>query len=251
MRTRAIAVALLILLLAATVAAANPIPGDEATLSGASTLYEVRRDGSGNAYITDWGRSGGAQGMIWKVSPAGAYTRYAGFGASITNLNDATPDSTGNIWFTDYNNPILARLNTTASPVTLTRWDLSKWDAARTYALGGIVFDDAGRLWISEQGETSNTQLLYRYDPASGRLCGYPIPNGNHSFYVVHHNGTLWLGDWVLNRVVRVVPPADETAAQVTYWDATAVGEPRGLAVDPSTGYVWWADKSSTKLVRL
>ena len=99
--------------------------------------------------------------------------------------------------------------------------------------------------------------MLYRYDPASGRLCGYTIPGGDHSFYVVYNydtvNGkdTLWLGDWVLNRIVRVVPPADETAAQVTYWDATAVGEPRGLAVDSSSGFVWWADKSSTKLVRL
>ncbi len=252
MRIRATALALLILLRAVIGVAADPIPADEATLSGASTLYEVKRDGSGNAYVTDWGKVEPAtQGLVWKVAPAGAYTRYSGFGASITNLNDATPDSAGNIWFTDYNNPILARINTTASPATITRWDLSKWDAARTYALGGITFDGGGRLWISEQGETSNTQLLYRYDPASGRLCGYAIPDGNHSFYVVQHNGTLWLGDWVLNRIVRVVPPADETAAQITYWDATAVGEPRGLAVDPGTGYVWWADRSSDKLVRL
>jgi sugar lactone lactonase YvrE len=263
MRAQATALAILIVLLASSLAAADPIPADEATLNGASLLYEVKRDSSGNAYITDWGVQGGTQGTVWRVSPAGAYTRYSGFGATITNTNDATPDSAGNIWFTDSTNPILARINTAANPVTLTRWDLSKWDASRTYALGGLTFDPAGRLWFSEQGEGSSTQLLYRLDLAATppRLCGYTIPDGNHSFYVVYNYGavdntgikkdTLWLGDWALNRIVRVVPPANETAAQVTYWDTATIGEPRGLAVDSSTGYVWWAVRDATKLMRL
>ena len=246
MRYEGISLAILILLLAAVLVNAGPIWVDHAALSPSGIAYEINRDAAGNLIVTDWGA-----GEIWRVEPGtSAYSRFSGSWAPGVPWapNDARPDSAGNIWWTDYYSPSLARINTAANPVSMTTWNLSAWDPGRTYTLAGLAMDDSGKIWFSESDwdETSAGRLLYRFDPAGKQLCGYTLPGGDHSYYVLFHDGLLWLADWVLGRIVRVNP----ASLQVTYWPTGNKSEPRGLAADAS-GNIWWADKGTGKLGRL
>jgi virginiamycin B lyase len=238
MRSKVIALAFTALILAAALANAGPIWVDHAALTATGIAYEINRDGAGNIIVTDWGA-----GEIWRVRPAtGAYSRFKG----AWHPNDARPDAVGNIWWTDYYNPVLARINTSAGPVSMTTWNLSAWDSARTYKLSGLAMDESGGVWFSEWGEVSDTQLLYRFDPGRGELCGYTLPGGDHSYYVLYSGGFLWLGDWVQGRIVRLNP----ANLQVTYWSVSPQSEPRGLAAD-AAGAIWWADVGAGRLGRL
>jgi streptogramin lyase len=237
MRSSVILLAAAILLLSIISANAGDIPVDQASLTS-GTVYEINRDDAGKLYVTNWGA-----GQIWRVDPVSStYSRFDGLGRP----NDARPDSAGNIWFTDWASPMLGRISVGPNP-TLTTWDLSTWDPSRTFNLGGLAIDANGWIWFSELGE-AGTQLLYRFNPGTKRLCGYTLPNGIHSFYILNYGGYLWLGDWVQGRIFQV----DPTNMHYNYWDAAAVGEPRGLAAD-GDGFIWWADKAdgASKLVRL
>ena len=175
----------MILFLITCLARASEVPVEEASLTQ-GIVYEIHRDATGNLYMTDWGA-----GQIWRVDPTtGAYTRFSGLGAP----NDGQPDSAGNIWYTDYNSPVLGRISPGPNP-TLTTWNLSSWDPARMYSLGGLAFDVNGWVWFSEWDEASD-QLLYRFRPDTMELCGYSLPGtGNHSYYVLYAAGFIWLGD--------------------------------------------------------
>jgi streptogramin lyase len=226
-----------ILIVVATAVMASEIWVDEVPLTPGGIAYEINRDAAGRLYVSDWGAR-----EIWRVEPATrASTRFTGLGA----VNDARPDSAGNIWWTDYDNPVLARINTAANPVTMTAWDLGAWDPGRAYTLAGLAVDEAGRIWFSEW-DTPAGQLLYRFDPSANQLCGYTLLGGDHSYYVLYHDGVLWLGDSTQGRIVRFNP----SNRQVTYWDSPSISEPRGLAVD-ANGNVWWADTASKTLGRL
>jgi streptogramin lyase len=233
-RTSALAIA--ILFLVTSLAAAGEVPVEETSLAQ-GIMYEIHDDVTGNLYITDWGA-----GQIWRVDPTtGAYTRFGGLGAP----NDGQADGAGNIWYTDYNSPVLGRISPGANP-TLTTWNLSPWDPGRTYSLGGLALDENDWVWFSEWDEATG-QLLYRFRPDSGELCGYLLPgSGNHSHYVLYAAGFIWLGDSTQGRLVRFNPGSLETS----YWDASVVLEPRGLATD-AAGNIWWADIGSNALGRL
>lgn len=228
---------LVFVLLAVALVQASEIWVDDAALTRGGIAYEINRDALGRLYVTDW-----AAGEIWRVEPGtSAYTRFTGLGAP----NDARPDAAGDIWWTDYYNPVLGRINTAANPMTRTTWNLSAWDPARAYSLAGLAFDAAGRLWFSEWDEPA-TQLLYRFDPATKQLCGYTLPGGDHSYYVMYSGGFVWLADSTQGRIVRF----DPANRGVAYWDSPAVNEPRGLAADASDN-IWWADVAARKLGRL
>lgn len=167
---RYLATLLIILILLTTAAGvwAENLTVAEHLLTSRGVAYAINHDALGNLLITDW-----KLGEVWRVNPTtGAYTLFSGLGSTL----DARPDSVGDIWLTSYWNPYLNRINTTANPVTMTTWDLSTWDPGRAYQLSGVAFDNLNRVWFSEWGDISDTQLLYRFDPATNQLCAYTLP---------------------------------------------------------------------------
>jgi streptogramin lyase len=80
----------------------------------------------------------------------------------------------------------------------------------------------------------------------SNQLCGYTLPGGNHSWYLLYDAPYLWLGDWVQATIVRF----NTTTLEVTYWGAGTKAEPRGLALD-AAGDLWFADMINGKIGRL
>jgi sugar lactone lactonase YvrE len=151
----------LFVILISVSAAAAVLAGDisvgERLLTSRGIAYGIAQDDAGKLYITDW-----KLGEVWRVDPVtGAYTLYSALGSTL----DARPDRVGDVWLTSFWNPYLNRINTSASPVSMTTWDLSAWDTGRAYKLSGLAFDELGRAWFSEWGEVSDTQLLYRFDP--------------------------------------------------------------------------------------
>ncbi|HSN95294.1 MAG TPA: hypothetical protein VLR89_09580 [Anaerolineaceae bacterium] len=238
MRTLATILIIFFLLTAAASALAEDLPVAERSLTYRGISYGITQDEANHLYITDW-----KMGEVWRVDPTtGAYTLFGGLG----NTLDAKSDAIGNIWLTSFSNPYLNRINTTANPITLTTWDLSAWEPSRTYKLSGVAFDDLDRVWFSEWGEVSDTQLLYRFDPASNQLCGYTLPGGNHGWYLLYQAPYLWLSDWVQARILRF----NTVTQELTYWGAGTKAEPRGLALD-ADGNIWWADIGAGKIGQL
>jgi len=233
--------ALLIILILLTTAAsvwAENLPVAEQPLTSRGIAYGIKSDAFGNLFITDW-----KLGEVWRVNPStGAYTLFSSVGSTL----DAQPDPAGDIWLTSFWYPYLNRINTTANPITITTWDLSAWDPTRTYKLSGLAYDEKGRVWFSEWGEISDTQLLYRFDPLTKQLCGYTLPGGNHSWYLLYQAPYLWLGDWVQALILRF----NTSTQEVTYWSAGNKAEPRGLALD-TDGNLWWADMGVGKIGKL
>ena len=238
MRTLALLLVILLAVSAAAVVLAGDLSVGERLLTDRGIAYGISQDDTGRLFITDW-----KLGEVWRVDPAtGAYTLFGGLGSTL----DARPDDAGDIWLTSFWNPYLNRINTSASPVSMTTWDLTAWESGRAYNLSGLAFDELGRIWFSEWGEVSDTQLLYRFDPGTNQLCGYTLPGGNHSWYLLYDAPYLWLGDWVQSTIVRL----NTTTREVTYWGAGTKAEPRGLALDEA-GHLWWADMGAGKIGRL
>jgi streptogramin lyase len=229
---------LVISVAAVAVVLAGDLAVGERSLTTRGIAYGIHQGTFGNLFITDW-----KMGEVWRVNPSsGAYTLYSGLG----NTLDARPDSAGDIWLTSFWYPYLNRVNTTQNPVTMTTWDLSSWEAGRTYELSGLAFDEFGRIWFNEWGEVSDTQLLYRFDPSSNQLCGYTLPGGNHSWYLLYQAPYLWLGDWVQGTIVQF----NTSTRAVAYWGVSTKTEPRGLALDEA-GSLWFADVGTGELGRL
>ena len=229
---------ILILLTTAASAWAENLPVAEHLLTSRGVAYAINRDVLGNLFITDW-----KLGEVWRVNPTtGAYTLFSGLGSTL----DAKPDPVGDIWLTSYWNPYLSRVNTTTNPPTMTTWDLSAWDPGRAYKLSGVAFDNLNRVWFSEWGDISDTQLLYRFDPITNQLCGYTLPGGNHGWYLLYQAPYLWLSDWIQARILRF----NTATGEVTYWGAGTKSEPRGMALD-ANGNLWWADMGAGKIGQL
>jgi streptogramin lyase len=223
---------------AAAVVLAGDLSVGERSLTSRGVAYGIAQDDAGRLFITDW-----KLGEVWRADPVtGAYTLFSGLGGTL----DARPDQVGDIWLTSFWNPYLNRINTSANPVSMTTWDLTAWDLGRTYNLSGLAFDDLGRIWFSEWGEVSDTQLLYRFDPSTNQLCGYTLPGGNHSWYPLYDAPYLWLGDWVQSTIVQF----NTNTRAVAYWGAGNKAEPRGLALD-AAGDLWFADMINGKIGRL
>jgi streptogramin lyase len=223
---------------AAAIVLAGDLTVGEQSLTARGIAYGIHQDASGNLFTTDW-----QMGEVWRVNPtSGAYTLYSG----LSNTLDVRPDSEGNIWLTSFWYPYLNRINTAQNPVTMTTWDLSAWETGRAYELSGLAFDELGRTWFSEWGEVSDTQLLYRFDPSSNQLCGYTLPGGNHSWYLIYQAPYLWLGDWVQGTIVQF----NTSTRAVAYWEVGNKAEPRGLALDEA-GNLWFADVGTGKIGRL
>jgi len=193
------------------------------------------------------------------------------------NLNTATLDRAGRVWFTGQNG-----VYGVADPATR---EVRVWDAPggrgpygiATAADGTVYYaslagshiaridvdsgeatviepptpdrgarrvwpDSAGRIWVSEW----NAGQVSVYDPAAGSWRSWPLPGGRARAYAVYvdENDDVWLTDFAANAIVRFDPDAGSFASFPSDRGGAGVRQLLGRA-----GEVWGAESGTDRLV--
>ena len=227
------------------------------------------------AWVTD-----GGQNAIVRVDPASRRVQRWPLPADApdANLNTATFDRRGRIWFTGQAG-YYGRLD----PV---RGDIRVWKAPRgrgpygmcTTPNGDVYFaslagsfiarvdldsgaatviepptpnqgarrvwsDSRGRIWVSYW----NTGQVAVYDPTSSKWREWALPGKARAYAVwVDSADRVWLSDWSSNSIVEFDPSTERFAPSSPDRSAAGVRQIMGRA-----GEVWAAESGSDRLVRL
>ena len=197
-------------------------------------------DDAGNLYVTDipWGR-------IFRIDRQGAWTLVAEYDGEPNGMKFI---DSGSLLITDYKNGLM-QLDVATGRVTPF---LERRNSERFKGVNDLVFDAAGNLFFTDQGQTGlhdPTGRLYRLG-RDGRLDllldNIPSPNG----VALSPDGkVLYLAVTRGNCVWRVPLLADGSVAKVSqFFTSYGPSGPDGLAVDeagrllvanPGLGYVW------------
>jgi len=194
-----------------------------------------------------------------------------------TNLNTATFDGTGVLWFTGQSG-VYGRLDPAVGQVELFDAPRGRGPYGITTTPAGIVYyaslagshiarinpgdgsatplepptpgqgarrvwsDAQGRIWVSEW----NAGRLARYDPAGESWQEWPLPGANPMPYAVYvdEQDLIWLSDFGANALVRFDPVA-ETFTQFPIPSANAAV--RQILGRP--GEIWGAESGTDKLI--
>ena len=206
-----------------------------------------------------------------------------------TPANVAVDPATGVIFIADtYNNRVLhyasqvALSNGQAASGELGQVDFtSHTPAAGRSGMdnpGGLALDGAGRLWVADY----NNSRVLRFDDASSKPNGAPAdgvlgqPDFTSSAFAATQSrmyrpvgvtidsaGTLWVGDYGNNRVLRFNnaagkpngAPADGVLGQANFTshalatNQAGMSTPSGVVLD-SSGRLWVADSSNFRVLR-
>jgi virginiamycin B lyase len=227
----------------------------------------------GAAWVTDGGLN-----AILRVSPVGEIRRFPlPAGHESANLNTATFDRQGVLWFTGQSGvygrvtPETGRVDVWAAPrgpgpygITATpqgalyfaslagsyvgRIDTATGDVSvlrpPTADQGArrVWSDSRGRIWVSEW----NAGNVALYDPAAGRWREWRLPGARPKPYAVYvdERDIVWLSDWGANALVRFDPAREAFA---TFPLPTPGAEVRQLLGRP--GEIWGAESGVDKLV--
>lgn len=197
-------------------------------------------DRHGNLYVTDI-----PFGRIFRIDAAGEWTlvaEYDGEPNGMKFLDDAT------LLVTDYRNGLM-QVDVATGQV---RGFLERRNTERFRGVNDLVFDRAGNLYFTDQGQTGlhdPTGRLYRLRP-NGQLdlllANVPSPNG---VCLSPDESVLYLAVTRGNCVWRVPLLADGSVAKVSqFFTSYGPSGPDGLACDaqgrlvvanPGLGYVW------------
>jgi gluconolactonase len=197
-------------------------------------------DHKGNLYVTDI-----PFGRVFRIEPAGQWSlvaEYDGEPNGMKFVDDAT------LLITDYKHGLM-QLDVATGNV---RTYLERRNTERFRGVNDLVFDRAGNLYFTDQGQTGlhdPTGRLYRLRP-SGQLDmlldNVPSPNG---VCLSPDETVLYLGVTRGNCVWRVPLMADGSVAKVgQFFTSYGPSGPDGLAIDeqgrlfvanPGLGYVW------------
>ncbi len=246
---------------------------DEIALGARSAPHGVIVGPDGAAWITD-----GGQNAIVRVDPKTRQTKVWPLpqDAGNANLNTATFDKSGRIWFTGQSG-IYGRLDPASG-------DMRVWKAPRgrgPYGMattpGGDVYfaslagnyiarvdtssgeatvidpptpaqgarrvwsDSGGRIWVSYW----NTGQVGMYDPAARRWREWKLPGNAHTYAVwVDDKDKVWLTDWSANAIVRFDPVSEKFDSVPSNHAQADVRQMLGRS-----GEVWGAESGSDRLV--
>ena len=225
------------------------------------------------AWITDGGQNAivrvDATTHAVKVFPLPSDTPYA-------NLNTATFDKKGRIWFTGQSG-YYGRLDPASGDVKVWKSPRGSGPYGITTTPSGQVFyaslagnhiaqidvdtgaatmiepptkgqgarrvwsDSKGRLWISEW----NAGQVGLYDPASKSWKEWKLPGNAHAYSVwVDDQDKVWLTDWSTNAIVRFDPVTEKFASFPSDRDRANVRQMLGRA-----GEAWGAESGTDRLV--
>jgi virginiamycin B lyase len=227
----------------------------------------------GAPWVTD-----GGQNAIVRVDPQTSEVRLFPLPGRNANLNTATFDRTGNLWFTGQNG-VYGRINPSTGDVTV--FDAPRGpgpygiiatpDGSRVFyaSLAGshiaeinletgqatpidsptprqgarrVWTDSHGLIWVSEW----NAGQVGRYDPRSGDWQEWKLPGNRPSTYAVYvdEQDMVWLSDWGSNALVRF-DPTTETFEQF----AMPLSGSDIRQINGRPGEVWAAESGQDRLV--
>lgn len=225
-----------------------------------------------------WVTDGGANAIV-RVDPATREVRRWPLpdARGYVNLNTATFDKRGRIWFTGQSG-VYGRLDPRTG-------EMKVWDAPRgrgpygitTTPDGDIYYaslagshvarvdlesgaatvidpptkgqgarrvwsDSSGRIWVSEW----NVGNVSRYDPKSGAWKTWRLPGGSPRAYAVYvdDRDMVWLSDWAANAVVRFDPTREKFDVFPSDRPGANVRQILGRA-----GEVWIPESGTDRLV--
>jgi gluconolactonase len=197
-----------------------------------------------------------AWGRIFRVSDQGRFEVISKYGGAPNGL---AVDASGAIWIADYLHGILRLEPASETPEVV----LSGPSLEPFKGVNDLCFDDDGRLYFTDQGETGlhdPTGRLYRWDPADGLrllLGGIPSPNG----LCLPGNGDVLLAATRDNAVWRVPFSAHGQPRKVGRFISLSGGTgPDGLALSGTgllavahlgLGVVWVTNLEGEVLVRV
>jgi virginiamycin B lyase len=243
-------------------------------LGDASAPHGVIVGPDGAPWITDSGLN-----AIVRVDPRTERVRRFPLpaSASAANLNTATFDGRGVLWFTGQNglygrlDPDVGKVEVFAAPGGAGPYGITTTPGGEVYyaSLAGshiahvaresgsatvlepptegqgarrVWSDSKGRIWVSEW----NAGRLGRYDPASERWREWRLPGANPQPYAVYvdERDFVWLSDFGANALVRFDPRREKFDVLALPSDAASV---RQLLGRP--GEVWGAESGVDKLV--
>jgi virginiamycin B lyase len=223
-----------------------------------------------------WVTDGGLNAIV-RVDPASLEVQVFRLPGRNANLNTATFDTAGVLWFTGQNG-FYGRLEPSTGSMQVFEAPRGQGPYGMTTSPAGEVFyaslagshiaqidlasseaapidpptpgqgarriwsDSLGVLWISEW----NGGQLGRYDPASTTWREWPLPGQRPMPYAVYvdEKNSIWLSDWGANAFVRF-DPASESFEVFPF--PTAGAAVRQIAGRP--GEVWAAESARDQLV--
>ena len=247
---------------------------DHIALGAGSAPHGVIVGPDGAPWITDGGLN-----AIVRVDPESERVRVFALpaGAASANLNTATFDGRGVLWFTGQNgfygrlDPEVGRVEAFAAPRGLGPYGIATTPGGDVYyaSLAGshiaridvrsgraraieppteaqgarrIWSDSRGRLWVSEW----DAGQLGMYDPATSRWREWRLPGDHPLPYAVFVDDAdyVWLSDFAANALVRFDPRTERFR---TVPLSSPVSEVRQILGRP--GEVWGAGSGVDKLI--
>ena len=105
-----------------------------------------------------------------------------------------------------------------------------------------LIVDAKGTIWFL----ASNKNYLYRVDPKTFALKGYPIPtaNGNPKSLAVDQKGQIWFVESTANKIGKFVP---EQEAFNEYELLTQFANPGKISIDKH-GKIWFVEVTANRL---
>jgi virginiamycin B lyase len=247
----------------------------EIPLGPGSAPHGVIVGPDGAAWITD----GGQNAIVRVDATTRAVKRWPlpASGAN-ANLNTATFDRDGRLWFTGQSG-IYGRLDPRTGVVDVWKapggvgpYGMTTTPAGDVYyaslagnhvaridpATGSATVirpptanQGARRIWSGSNGNLWvsywNTGQVGRYDPQSGTWKEWKLPGNAHAYAVwVDPHDVVWLSDWSANAIVRFDPSAETFTTFASNRDGADVRELQGRA-----GETWGAESGTDRLVRI
>lgn len=248
---------------------------EEIALGPRSAPHGVIVGPDGAAWITD-----GGQNAIVRFDPKSRQIRTwpLPHDAAGANLNTATFDQSGRIWFTGQSG-VYGRLDPASG-------DMRVWQAPRgpgpygiTTTPGGEIYfaslagsyiahvdtktgeatviepptrgqgarrvwsDSRGRIWVSYW----NTGQVGSYDPATRGWREWKLPGNAHAYAIwIDDKDKVWLSDWSTNAIVRFDPASEQFESFPSDRDRADVRQMLGRR-----GELWGAESGLDRLVMI
>lgn len=167
---------------------------------------------------------------------------------SLIQPYDLTGDSSNNIWFTDYSQHSIYKLNPSLG--TYTNYSLPSDINPFT-----IIYGGNNVLWLTDFNfidNASQVRNIVRYNITSENITVYKIPTLDPGPFgiIIQNNNTLWFTEWYGKKIARLdlLPNPTITEFNAKCTNINWCG-PLGIASD-SQGNIWYVDTYSATFIK-